>query len=157
MTEKLPPIVRAFEVRCSVEHAFDTWTRRTNLWWPLREHSLSRDNAVSVTIEPWCGGQIFETTRIGHEVVWGTVNVWEPPNRFGYLWHLGQRDTSKATQATITFTALDSSRTRVEIEHRGWERADPKAVSTRRRNEGGWDGLEAAFARFVNEEAPPDP
>jgi uncharacterized protein YndB with AHSA1/START domain len=157
MTEDLPPIVREFEVRCSVDHAFDTWTRRIDLWWPLAGHSVSRENAASVAIEPRCGGHIFETTRNGHTILWGTVNVWEPPNRFGYLWHIGERGTSEATQVTITFTGVDSGRTRVLIKHEGWARAGPKAASRRRGNERGWDGLEGAFTRFVNEEAKHEP
>jgi Activator of Hsp90 ATPase homolog 1-like protein len=149
MTEDLPPIVREFEVRCSVDHAFDTWTRRIDLWWPLARHSVSRENAASVAIEPRHGGRIFETTRDGKEIVWGTVNMWEPPNRFGYLWHIGEEDASEATQVTITFTVLDLARTHVAIMHKGWEHAGPKAGSRRRGNERGWDGLIPAFTRFI--------
>ena len=137
MNEELSPIIRAFEVQCPVEHAFDTWTRRIDLWWPLAGHSVSRDNAASVAIEPRRGGRIYETTRSGNEIVWGTVNAWEPPNRFGYLWHIGESDASQATQVTIMFTALGSARTRVAIEHTGWERAGPKAAARRSADCGG--------------------
>jgi hypothetical protein len=98
MTEDLPPILREFEVGCSLEHAFHTWTHRCDLWWPLKRHSISLANAASVTIEPQLGGLIFETTRGGERILWGAVNIWEPPDRFGYLWHLGEADASEATQ-----------------------------------------------------------
>jgi hypothetical protein len=156
MTEDLPPIIREFEVHCSLEHAFDTWTRRIDLWWPLAQHSVSHEDAASVTIEAQDGGRIFETTRNGKEIVWGIVNVWEPPNRFGYLWHIREEDASEATQVTIVFTALDRARTHVAIEHKGWENAGPKAGSRRSGNERGWDGLQDAFIRFVNGEVPHD-
>jgi uncharacterized protein YndB with AHSA1/START domain len=157
MTEELSPIVRTFEVHCSVEHAFDTWTRRINLWWPLARHSVSHDDAASVAVEPWRDGRIFETTRSGEEIVWGTVNAWEPPNRFGYLWFIGEKDAREATQVTVTFIALGSARTQVAIEHTGWERAGPKAAARRRGNQSGWDGLEDALRRFLNAEVPHDP
>ena len=81
MTEDLSPILREFEVDCSLEHAFHTWTRQLDLWWPLKRHSVSQANAASVTIEPQLGGRIFETTRGGEKLLWGTVNLWDPPNR----------------------------------------------------------------------------
>jgi hypothetical protein len=149
MTEDRTPIVREFEVRCSVKHAFETWTCRINLWWPLAGHSVARENAASVTIEPRLGGRIFETTHIGHQILWGTVNIWEPPNRFGYLWHIGELDGSQATQVMITFTALGSSRTRIAIEHKGWENAGPKGGWRRDRNEWAWDNLIPVFTDFV--------
>jgi len=151
MSESFSPIVRTFEVRCSVDHAFETWTRQINLWWPLARHSVSRDNATSVTIEPRTDGFIVETTRAGHEIVWGRVNLWEPPNRFGYLWRIGERDESQATRVTITFTALDPARTRVTIEHAGWEGAGPKALSRHRGNVHGWNDVIPAFINFVEE------
>jgi hypothetical protein len=79
----------------------------------------------------------------------GTVNIWEPPNRFGYLWHIGENDASEATQVIVTFTALDSARTRITIEHKGWENAGPQAGPRRRGNERGWEGLIAAFMAFI--------
>jgi len=152
MAEDLLPIIRAFEVRCSVWHAFDTWTRRINLWWPLTNHSVS-NNAMSVTVEPWHGGRIFETTGSGDEIAWGTVNTWEPPKCFAYLWFIGEKDASEATQVTITFTALEATRTRVRIRHDGWERAGPNGAEKRRCNEGGWDALEDALTQFMKEQS----
>jgi len=152
MAEAVKPIIRAFEVRCSVEHAFDTWTRRIDLWWPLATHSVSLEDAASVVLEPRSGGRIFERTRRGDEIAWGTINTWEPPNRFGYLWFIGEKDAAEATQVTITFIALDPTRTQVAIEHTGWERAGARAAARRRGNERGWNDMEGAFVRFINEE-----
>jgi len=150
MTQDLRPIYREFEVGCSVEHAFDTWTNRIDLWWPLSRHSVSREQAASVRIEPRLGGRIIETTRDGREILWGTVNHWEPPVRFGYLWHIGEADDSEATQVRITFTALGEAKTRVTIEHKGWEKAGPGAGPRRQGNERGWDGLIPAFCDFIH-------
>jgi hypothetical protein len=153
MTDDLSPIVREFAVECSVEHAFDTWTRRIDLWWPLAQHSVSHDDAASVAIEPRQGGRLFETTRSGEEIPWGTVIAWDPPERFAYLWFIGEPDASQATDVTITFTALAPNQTRVRIEHKGWEKVGTKRGARRRGNERGWDGLENAFTLFTNAEA----
>jgi len=105
-----------------------------------------------VAIECWSGGRLFETTRGGNEIAWGTVNTWEPPHRFGYLWFIGEDDATEATQVTITFTSLDSARTLVAIEHSGWGAAGARAASRRRGNETGWTGLAGEFVQFVNSE-----
>ena len=75
----------------------------------------------------------------GAEHDWGEVTVWEPPERLGYLWHL-RRDRADATDVEIRFVPRGAS-TRVEIEHRGWERLGADGVSWRDRNQGGWEGL----------------
>ena len=67
------------------------------------------------------GGRIFERTRDGQEWDWGEVTVWEPPSRLVYLWHL-KRDRAEATEVEIRFGPTAPDGTRVDIEHRGWER-----------------------------------
>ena len=147
--DELPPIIREFEVACSVEHAFDMWTRQIDLWWPLERHSVSQENAASVKVEAKLGGRIFETTRDGKQIVWGAVNVWEPPSRFGYLWHIKEEDASEATQVTVTFTALGPARTRIVIEHTGWENAGRQAGPRWEGNARGWDGAIPAFIAVI--------
>ena len=92
-----------------------------------------------MVLERRLGGRIFERTRVGVEHDWGEVTVWEPPNRFGYLWHL-RRDRADATEVEIRFLARDGS-TQVEIEHRGWERLGAEGETWRDRNRGGWSTL----------------
>jgi len=41
--------------------------------------------------------------------------------------------------------------TRVEIEHRGWERLGPAAAQWRDRNQGGWQSLLPHFIAAINE------
>ena len=70
----------------------------------------------------------------------GPVRVWEPPQRFVYSWHL-RRTPEEATEVEIRFVPLSDDATRVEIEHRGWERLGAEGQSWRDRNRGGWDTL----------------
>jgi len=92
-----------------------------------------------VVLEPRVGGRIFERTRGGDEHDWGEVTAWEPPARLGYLWHL-RRDRADATEVEIRFLAHGDA-TRVEIEHRGWERLGARGREWRDRNHGGWSTL----------------
>ncbi|MBX3098632.1 MAG: SRPBCC domain-containing protein [Salinibacterium sp.] len=134
----IEPLVISFEVASSADHAFDIWTRSIDTWWP-RDHTATLDHGATIVLEPQIGGRLFERTSEGVEHDWGTVVAWEPPERFGYTWHL-RRDASDATDVDITFTSLEPNRTRVDIVHTGWDRLGD-GQDWRDRNRGGWDGV----------------
>jgi uncharacterized protein YndB with AHSA1/START domain len=81
------------------------------------------------------------------------VTVWSPPTRLVYRWH-PRRDRSDATEVEIQFTPKDSGGTRIEIEHRGWERLGRAAGQWRDQNQAGWQTLLPHFqaAIAVNEQ-----
>lgn len=135
----IEPIRIEFDLRCAREHAWDVWTARIGQWWPA-DHSVSVEDDLEVVIEDRVGGRIYERTAAGQEHDWGEVTVWEPPSRLAYLWHL-RRDRADATEVEIRFTGDDGDTTRVEIEHRGWERLGVEGVTWRDRNFGGWSTL----------------
>ena len=135
----IEPIRLAFEVACGVEHAFATWTERTSTWWPA-SHTVSAAPDLQISFEPRVGGRIYERAPGGDEHDWGEITAWEPPRRLGYLWHL-RADRADATDVEITFVPVADGRTRVEIEHRGWERLGAAGEERRDRNRGGWAGL----------------
>ena len=135
----IDPIRLAFDVECPAERAFEVWTARISRWWPA-DHTVTGEGGLTVVLEGRPGGRIFERTTAGVEHDWGEVTIWEPPTRLGYLWHL-RRDRADATEVEIRFVGLDPARTRVEIEHRGWERLGADGETWRDRNYGGWSTL----------------
>lgn len=135
----IEPLRLSFDVACSQEHAFETWTARLGTWWPA-DHTVTGRADLVVVLEGRPGGRIFERTPGGEEHDWGEVTIWEPPARLGYLWHL-RRDRADATDVEIRFVGRGERTTRVEIEHRGWERLGADGETWRDRNRGGWDTL----------------
>ena len=135
----LEPIRMEFEVACDPAHAFDVWTSRTSMWWPPT-HTVSGERDLDVVFEPRVGGRIFERTSSGEEHDWGRVVAWEPPSRIVYEWHL-RVDRADATEVEIRFADAEPGRTRVEIEHRGWERLGARGEVRREGNFAGWGGL----------------
>jgi uncharacterized protein YndB with AHSA1/START domain len=133
------PLRMSFEVACSVEHAFTVWTSRISAWWP-RDHTVTGQDDLVVVLQGGVGGRIYERTADGVEHDWGEVTVWNPPTRLAYLWHLRQ-DRDAATEVDIRFQAEGDAGTRVEIEHRGWERLGSAAGAGRERNRAGWGTL----------------
>ena len=145
MTTPVEPLRLALEVACAPDDAFAVWTGRISLWWPT-DHTVTGDPAL-VALEPRLGGRIYERGADGTEHDWGEITLWEPPERLGYLWHL-MRDRGDATDVEITFRPAGSG-TRVEIEHRGWERLGTDADPWRERNQTGWSTLLPHYVKAV--------
>lgn len=139
-TDTLPiePLTYSFELGCTAEHAFRTWTERIASWWPA-DHTVSGERGTTVVLEPRLGGRLLERTPAGVEHEWGEVTGWDPPRRLAYQWFI-RRDRADATDVEITFTPVDDDRTRVDILHTAWERLGDGA-SWRERNIGGWTGV----------------
>jgi hypothetical protein len=134
----IAPLKISFDVGCSAEHAFNVWTSRIGTWWPS-DHTVSGE-ADLVVLQGGVGGRIFERTADGVEHDWGEVTLWKPPTQLAYLWHLGA-DRTAATEVEVRFVAQGTATTRIEIEHRGWERLGSAGDQWRDRNRAGWDTL----------------
>ena len=135
----IEPIRLSFEVACSPDRAFEVWTADIDRWWPA-DHTVTGTDDLRIVLEGRAGGRIFERTPGGIEHDWGEVTVWDPPSRLGYLWHL-RRDRADATEVEIRFEPAGAGRTRVDIEHRGWEALGSDGETWRDRNRGGWATL----------------
>ncbi|MDQ6742209.1 MAG: SRPBCC family protein [Candidatus Dormibacteraeota bacterium] len=135
----IEPLRISFVVDCPAAHAFSVWTARTSSWWPVT-HTVSAEPGLEVVFQPLLGGRIFERTPAGTEVEWGEITAWEPPSRLAYLWHI-RDDRADATEVEINFLEQGDATTRVEIEHRGWERLGSRGPGWREVNLGGWNGV----------------
>jgi uncharacterized protein YndB with AHSA1/START domain len=135
----IEPLRMSFAVACPAPHAFDVWTAKTSLWWPA-SHTVTQESGLEVVFEGRPGGRIFERTQTGVEVEWGQITAWEPPTRLGYRWHIAT-DRSNATEVEIRFLDQGNGTTRVEIEHRGWDRLGHFGSGWRDANQAGWDGV----------------
>jgi len=137
----------SFDVDCPAEHAFKVWTAGIGTWWPA-DHTVSGEPGLTVVLQGAVGGRIYERTTDGVEHDWGEVTVWNPPTRLVYLWHL-RRDRSDATEVEIRFVAAARGTTRIEIEHRGWERLGSAADQWRDQNRAGWQTLLPHFQAMI--------
>jgi uncharacterized protein YndB with AHSA1/START domain len=139
------PIVKTVRVNAPPERAFLRFTAELGTWWPLQSHSVGQADAESVTMEPRVGGRIVERIRGGREAVWGTLTVWDPPRRVAFTWHPG-REAATAQDVEVRFTP-DGAGTRVELEHRGFERLGVKLGRTARRGYPlGWEYVLGLYA-----------
>jgi uncharacterized protein YndB with AHSA1/START domain len=142
-------IRRSVTVECSVEHAFATFTDRIHEWWPLASYSIEADESGSrpetVIFQGGAGGQVYERTTKGEELKWADVVAFEPPHRLVLAWNPTREQDRPRTEIEVTFTH-EAGKTRVDLEHRGWERLGERATQARAGYGDGWGSVLAAYA-----------
>ena len=144
--EPYPPIHRSVTVSAPPEKAFRRFTAEMSSWWPLASHSVGQRDAESVSMEGRAGGRIVERIRGGRECVWGTITAWDPPRRVAFTWHPGD-DPARAQDVEVRFTPEgQGAATRVELEHRGFERLGALAKRAHRGYPLGWTYVLGLYA-----------
>ena len=139
----IEPITRSVTVACQPEQAFRIFTEEMGSWWPVERFSRATSDfegedvkVERVEFQTRVGGRILEHMSNGRKLPWGEVLEWEPPRRFVLAWHPNASDRPP-TEVEVRFIA-DEDRTRVELEHRGWERLGPDRAESRSSYAGGW-------------------
>jgi uncharacterized protein YndB with AHSA1/START domain len=137
---------KTITVDCAVEEAFDIFTADTLSWWPVETHSLAK-SVREIVFEPEAGGEVYEVAESGERGHWATIVAWEPPSRLVLAWNVGNASPA-ATEVEVRFVA-DGARTRVELEHRGWEALGEPGVTRRGEYDTGWDYVLGAYVEHI--------
>lgn len=133
-------IRKSVTVNVPVERAFEAFTDGITSWWPLATHSYGGENATAAVFEGKVGGRVYERQNDGTEAEWAEVVAWEPPSRFLLDWKICP------SEVEVCFTDEGGGITRVDLEHRGWERAGEGAQAIREDYAGGWEVVLGKFA-----------
>jgi len=132
----LESIRKTVTLECSVEDAFRIYTAETDTWWPIESHSIHGGRVEEIIFEARAGGEVYELTDTGEKAHWATVLAWEPPHRLVLAWEVDSGVVG--TEVEVRFLP-DRGGTRVEVEHRGWERVVENAAAKRADYDSGWD------------------
>lgn len=132
----LEPVRKSVVVSRPPREAFAIFTERLASWWPREKYSIYGADSATCGVEPRVGGEVFEVATDGRRSIWGTVLTWEPPGRFVMTWHPG-RGPDTAQELELRFVPVAEG-TRVELEHRGWEKLGAAAADSRNTYDGGW-------------------
>jgi uncharacterized protein YndB with AHSA1/START domain len=136
MTEQLWSAVRrTITVATSQQRAFEVFTANFGAWWP-KDYHLGPATMVDFILEPKAGGRWYELDEDGSQCDAGHVLAYEPPHRLVLAWQLNEQwqydaDLSHASEVEVRFVAEGPSRTRIELEHRGFERHGAGAAAVR--------------------------
>jgi uncharacterized protein YndB with AHSA1/START domain len=139
-------VTESVDVDCSPEEAFDLFTSRMGDWWPLDVASYGGDRAREIFLEPRVGGRFFERFVEADELQVGTVIACDPPELIVFTWKTA--DWEGETEVAVSFTPIAQG-TRVDLEHRGFERIGPLGPDVAAKFRGGWPGVMQAFASKV--------
>lgn len=123
-------------VDCAVEEAFRVFTADALSWWPVESHSI-HETVSEIVFEPEVGGEVYEVSTSGEKGHWATVLEWEPPSRLVLAWNILHAEQAP-TEVEVRFLP-DGAGTRVELEHRGWERLTESGEEKRSSYDSGWD------------------
>ena len=150
MNERATELVvrKSVTVEASPEEAFGLYIHGIASWWPLKTHSVGQERTETVVMEGRERGRLYERTSGGEESDWGRIRVWDPPHRLVHTWHPG-RGEEMSQEVEITFTPVGKG-TRVDLEHRGWERLGDEAEERVRNYDKGWDGVLALYVQAAN-------
>jgi len=105
------PLRRTVRVRCELDHAFQVFTERVDLWWPEGHRRFADSRLV---LEARVGGRFVELAATGEEAKLGEVLSCEPPHSISYTWYPGA--ISKPTRVDVRF-ATEGNETVVSVEH----------------------------------------
>ncbi|MCA0054698.1 MULTISPECIES: SRPBCC family protein [unclassified Mesorhizobium] len=133
----LAPVRHFVVVEASIVHAFKVFTEDFGRFKP-REHNLLAVPIAETIFEPRVGGHVYDRGVDGSECRWARVLAYDPPSRLVLSWDISPRwqietDPNKTSEWEVRFTAETENRTRVEIEHRHFERHGQ-----------GWEGVRGA-------------
>jgi uncharacterized protein YndB with AHSA1/START domain len=137
----MPPVRKTVTVKQPVDRAFALFTARIADWWPGTGASAA---GGTVVLEPRPQGKVYRRGSDGSIEFWGDVQVWEPPHRLVLIWQPGA-GMAAPTEVEVLFTP-EADGTRVELEHRGWDRLGGQANAARTEYDARWDDVLRQYA-----------
>ncbi len=114
-TDAAGPIELAYDVACSPQTAFDTFTAGIDAWWGP---SYAPPGLERVEVEPGVGGRVVHHLAGGEEYEWGRVLAWEPPGHYAQTFTLAQ-DPEHPSRLELWFEPRADG-CHVRFEHGGW-------------------------------------
>lgn len=154
----IDPIHATVTVRRTPQDAFRVFTQDMGTWWPLQQFSIAADTyegrvkTESIVCESREGGRIYEQMSNGEEGTWASILVWDPPRRVVLAWKPTLTE-GPSTEVEVVFTP-EGDGTRVDLNHRGWERLGDRAEESRAQYGQGWTGVLALYAGVADGDTP---
>lgn len=126
MTASEVPVRKSVTVKASADRAFKVFTEGFDTWWP-RTHHIGKSPMKKAIVEGRVGGRCYSEQTDGTDCDWGQVLAWEPPSRLVIAWQINHKwgyepILANSSEVEVRFTPLADGSTRVDLEHRYFER-----------------------------------
>ena len=151
-TIEIAPVRKSVIVDAAPPQAFAVFTSGINRWWP-KSHGIGATPIRESVIEPFVGGRWYTRHEDGNDVVIGHVRAWQPAERLVVSWEISSEwkpdpRPELTSEVEVRFTAEAVGRTRVDLEHRNFERMGAAAGEKMRNGvQGGWPHLLDLYAK----------
>ena len=145
----IEPIRLSTRVRRDIEATFDLFTGDLTGWWPSDRFSFAPGRVAEVIMEPFAGGRFYERYTDGGEYTIGEVLAWDRPTAVTFTWR--HHEWAAPTEVSVRFVAEDPLVTRVDLEHRAWERLGTLGRESRAQYANGWPTVLGCFAQVAGE------
>jgi uncharacterized protein YndB with AHSA1/START domain len=149
------PVRKTITVDASPDDAFRVFTDGIDSWWP-RQHHIGKAPLKRVIIEGRAGGRCYNEQTDDEDCDWGSVIVWDPPRRLVFAWKIDAQwqyepDLAKSSEVEVRFTPEAGGKTRVDLEHRFFDRLGPAGAGMRTMvdSPSGWGETLGHFARVA--------
>lgn len=153
---------KSITVRVPQQRAFEAFTAGIDSWWPRRHH-IGSGTMRRVVLEGHVRGRCYTEQEDGTEADFGTVLAWDPPRRFVMAWQVTtdwkfEPDLARSSEVEVVFTPVGDGETRVDLEHRHFERYGAAGAAMRDAvgSPGGWGESLQKFAEQAERTAAPD-
>lgn len=151
----IAPVRKSIVVKASPQRAFEVFTLHVDRWWP-KAKGIGETPIRQSTIEPFVGGRWYTIFEDGREAVVGHVRVWEPGREFVVSWEISSTwkpdaRVELASEVSVRFLPEPNGATRVELEHRDFERMGAAEGEVMRAGvDGGWPAMLGLFAKAAD-------
>ena len=135
-------LTRTIDLNCPLDHAFDVFTNKIDLWWP-RGHRKNRDASLTLSNEA-----LVERAADGSEWIMGQITEIDPPRLLSLDWFPGS--PAAPTSVDIRF-AKSASGTTITVTHRPLLETKsiwPQRVALFTK---GWETVLPALKTFIEE------
>jgi uncharacterized protein YndB with AHSA1/START domain len=155
-TVSIAPVRKSVVVKATPERAFDVFTARIDKWWP-KSHGIGTASVKESIIEPFVGGRWYTRCEDGSEAVVGHVRVWQPGVQLLVTWEISadwkpDARVAFASEVDVRFAPDAAGGTRVDLEHRNFERMGSVEGETMRNAvDNGWPGLLSLYVAAAAE------
>jgi uncharacterized protein YndB with AHSA1/START domain len=137
---------KSVTVNVPADRAFRAFTDEIGQWWPLdKGFSFGGELAKDMFMEGREGGRLYERFSDGNEYLYGNVLAYEPPTRVVFSW---PSEAAEPTEVEVRFTPEGES-TRIDLEHRGFERLGEQAEKAFGEYDQGWVEVLGHFEKYA--------
>ena len=153
-TVTIAPVRKSVVVKATPQRAFEVFTLHIDRWWP-KAKGIGATPIKESIIEPFVGGRWHTRHEDGTDIVVGHVRVWQPGKQFVVSWEINSTwkpdsRVAMASEVDVRFVPDAQGSTRVELEHRDFERMGAAEGEAMRSGvDNGWPGMLDLFAKEV--------